>query len=62
MLNELVVAQLLATLDEKEQQVIRLRYFENKTQCEVAEVLGMSQVQISRLERKILVHLREQLR
>jgi len=61
-LNELVVAQLLATLDEKEQQVIRLRYFENKTQCEVAEVLGMSQVQISRLERKILVHLREQLR
>ena len=61
-LNELVVAQLLATLDEKEQQVIRLRYFENKTQCEVAEVLGMSQVQISRLERKILMRLREQLR
>lgn len=59
-LNELVVAQLLATLDEKERQVIRLRYFENKTQCEVALALGMSQVQISRLERKILLRLREQ--
>ena len=59
-LNELVVAQLLATLDEKERQVIRLRYFENKTQCEVAVALGMSQVQISRLERKILLRLREQ--
>lgn len=59
-LNELVVAQLLATLDEKERQVIRLRYFENKTQCEVAAAMGMSQVQISRLERKILLRLREQ--
>ena len=59
-LNELVVAQLLATLEEKEQRLIRLRYFENRTQCEVAEVLGMSQVQISRLERKILLRLREQ--
>lgn len=59
-LNELVVTQLLATLDEKERQVIQLRYFENKTQCEVAAALGMSQVQISRLERKILLRLREQ--
>ena len=59
-LNELVVTQLLATLDEKERQVIQLRYFENKTQCEVAAAMGMSQVQISRLERKILLRLREQ--
>lgn len=57
-LNELLVAQLMETLEEKEQQVIKLRYFENKTQCEVAEILGMSQVQISRLERKILLRLR----
>lgn len=59
-LNEVVVAQLLATLDEKERRVIQLRYFENKTQCELAGELGMSQVQISRLERKILLRLREQ--
>ena len=59
-LNQLLVAQLLDTLEERERQVIRLRYFDNKTQCEVATALGMSQVQISRLERKILVRLREQ--
>lgn len=57
-LNELVVRQLLTLLDEKEEQLIRLRYFANKTQCEVARVMGMSQVQVSRLERKILLKLR----
>ena len=57
-LNELVVKQLLSLLDEKEEQVIRLRYFDNKTQCEVAKLMGMSQVQVSRLERKILLKLR----
>lgn len=60
-LNTLVVEQLLATLDEREQRIIRLRYFENKTQCEVAGVLGMTQVQVSRLERKLLLRLRAQL-
>ena len=58
-LNELLVTQLLESLEERERQVILLRYFENKTQCQVAECLGMSQVQISRLERKILRRLRE---
>ena len=58
-LNRLLVAQLMETLEEKERKVIKLRYFENKTQCQVAEYLGMSQVQVSRLERKILFHLRE---
>ena len=61
-LNELLVSQLLKTLEEKEQKIIKLRYFENKTQCEVAEWMGMSQVQVSRLERKILMRLRELLR
>lgn len=59
-LNELLIMQLMETLDEREQRVIRLRYFENMTQCEVASVMGMTQVQISRLERKILLRLREQ--
>lgn len=57
-LNKLVVKQLLAMLDEREEHVIRLRYFDNKTQCEVAKIMGMSQVQVSRLERKILLKLR----
>ena len=61
-LNEVVVAQLMELLDEREKEVIHLRYFENKTQCEVAKLLGMSQVQVSRLERKILLRLREKLK
>ena len=40
-------------------EVILLRYFENKTQTEVAEILGISQVQVSRLEKRILRRLKE---
>lgn len=57
-LNQMVVRQLLELLDERERRLIELRYFENKTQCEVAAELGMSQVQVSRAEKKILLHLR----
>ena len=60
-LNELVINQLMRTLEEREQKIIRLRYFENQTQCEVAKEMGMSQVQVSRMERKILQYLRMQL-
>ena len=61
-LNQLLVSQLMKALNEQEQRVIILRYFENKTQCEVASLMEMSQVQISRLERKILLRLRELLK
>ncbi len=60
-LNEMLVKQLLESLEERERKVIQLRYFENKTQCQVAELMEMSQVQVSRLERKILLKLREML-
>lgn len=61
-LNQLLVTQLMESLNEQEQKVISLRYFENKTQCEVASQMEMAQVQISRLERKILLRLRELLK
>ncbi len=60
-LNEIVIEQLMKKLNEQEKELIRLRYFETKTQCEVAKELGMSQVQVSRMERKILMKMREQL-
>ena len=60
-LNEILVAQLMELLDEREQRLIKLRYFENKTQCEVAKIMDMSQVQVSLLERKILLRLREKI-
>ncbi|MCI8391152.1 MAG: RNA polymerase sporulation sigma factor, SigF/SigG family [Roseburia sp.] len=60
-LNRMVVRQLLDLLGEQERRLILLRYFENKTQSQVAGELGMSQVQVSRLEKKILLRLREKM-
>ncbi len=60
-LNRLVVCQLLGRLPERERTLIELRYFENETQSRVAARLGMSQVQVSRMEKKILHSLREQM-
>lgn len=61
-LNHLVVKQLLLELSEKEQQLIILRYYQDKTQTEVAKMLGISQVQVSRLEKKILLSMREKMK
>lgn len=58
-LNRMVVEQILEKLDEKERELIRLRYFEGKTQNEVAAALGMTQVQVSRMEKKLLYRMRE---
>lgn len=52
--EKLYVKQLLGTLTEKEKRLITLRYFGEKTQGETGRILGMSQVQVSRLEKKIL--------
>ena len=56
-----IVLELLELLDEREQNLIRCRYFENRTQSETAKELGMTQVQVSRLEKKILLCLRKNL-
>jgi len=52
----------LATLPEKYQKVLRLRYFEEKTQTEIAAVIGISQVQVCRIEKRALQLLNELLR
>lgn len=59
LLNRMLLAQLLELLEEQEQKIIRLRYFEDRTQVQVAEQLGMTQVQVSRAEKRILKKLRE---
>ena len=58
-MNRILVGQAMEKLGEMEQELIRLRFFEDKTQTEVAKVLGISQVQVSRLEKKILREMRE---
>ncbi len=57
--NRLLLEKLLNELDEREKSLIRLRYFENRTQMQVAGDLGMSQVQVSRLEKKALLRMRQ---
>lgn len=59
LLNHMLLTQLLNTLEPSEKKLITMRYFQDKTQMEVAAVLGISQVQVSRLEKKILLRLRE---
>lgn len=61
-LDKLLLKELILNLPERDRKIIILRYFRDKTQSEVAEVLGVSQVQVSRLEAKILQKLRENLK
>ena len=59
-MNRMYINQLLSRLSDQERTLIKMRYFQNKTQSAVAEVLGISQVQVSRLEKKILLKLRNE--
>ena len=61
LLNHMVIGQLLEGLAKEERQLIMLRYYQDKTQTEVAGMLGISQVQVSRMEKKILLGLREKI-
>lgn len=56
--NRLLVGELLGSLAGKERKLILLRYYRNRTQTETALALGMTQVQVSRLEKRILQQLR----
>ena len=58
-LNRMLLEGLLKMLEKEEQEIIRLRYFEDQTQVQVAARLGMTQVQVSRAEKRILRKLRE---
>lgn len=59
-LNHMLLEQLLGKLDDREMELIRMRYFQDKTQVEVAKHMGISQVQVSRMEKRILLQLREE--
>ena len=61
LINKMTIQSLLEELNKREQEIIKLRYFKDKTQTEVANELGVSQVQVSRLEKKILLQMREKI-
>ncbi|WZL74537.1 RNA polymerase sporulation sigma factor SigF [Clostridiaceae bacterium 35-E11] len=60
-IDRIALLEVLSKLKPRERKVIVLRYFKDKTQTEIAEVLGISQVQVSRIEKKLLKKIREQL-
>jgi RNA polymerase sporulation-specific sigma factor len=59
-LDSMLLQQLLETLDKEERRLIYLRYFKNQTQSAVGKKLGISQVQVSRMEKKIMAALRRE--
>ena len=53
-MNHVMLEETMNILEEDEKTIIEMRYFQEKTQSEVAKILGISQVQVSRMEKKIL--------
>lgn len=61
LVDKLALKEIIESLDEKEQVIIKLRYFKDRTQTDIAKELGISQVQVSRMEKRILKIMREKL-
>jgi RNA polymerase sporulation-specific sigma factor len=61
LLNRMVLRELLTALSDKDREIIIRRYYNNETQSQIAARLGISQVQVSRLEKKILKQMREKM-
>lgn len=59
--NKLTVNELINGLEKREKEVIMLRFFKEKTQMQVAKILGVTQVQVSRIERKVLRQMKQKL-
>ena len=60
-INKIALKDLIENLKEREKQIILLRYYRGKTQTQVSKMLGITQVQVSRIERKILDYMKEKL-
>ena len=60
--NKLTVTQLIENLEARDKEIILLRYYKEKTQAQVAKILGITQVQVSRIERKILGNMKNKLK
>ena len=61
LLNRMMVERMMEYLDDKERKLVDMRYFQDMTQAAIAKEMGMSQVQVSRMEKKILHFLRGKL-
>ena len=57
-LDRILIKQLMETLDERERKIMVLRYFKEETQSQIAVKMGISQVQVSRIEKRVLAEMR----
>ena len=51
--NKIVLNKIINSLEKRDKEIILLRYYKDKTQSEVGKILGISQVQVSRIEKRI---------
>lgn len=61
LIDKITLKEMIRELEKRERQIIILRYFQGKTQQVIASMLGISQVQVSRIEKKVLLKMREKL-
>ncbi|MCL2353085.1 MAG: sigma-70 family RNA polymerase sigma factor, partial [Defluviitaleaceae bacterium] len=61
LIDKIALREVITKLDARERQVIVMRYFQDKTQSQIAKDIGVSQVQVSRIEKRVLKILREKL-
>ena len=59
--DKITLKEMVENLEKQEKEIVLLRYFKDKTQCQVARILGISQVQVSRIEKKVLEKMRKKL-
>jgi RNA polymerase sporulation-specific sigma factor len=59
--NKLCIQQAINNLKDNEKQIIFLRYYKGKTQTEIAKIMGITQVQVSRIEKRVLENMRVKL-
>lgn len=62
LIDKITLKEMIGKLETRERQIIVLRYFQGKTQQMIASMLGISQVQVSRIEKKVLLKMREKLK
>ena len=59
--NKIVLNKIINSLEKRDKEIILLRYYKDKTQSEVGRILGISQVQVSRIEKRILEKMKKEL-
>lgn len=58
LINHMTIQELIEKLDDREKQVVLLRYYKEQTQAQVGKILGITQVQVSRIEKRVLEKMR----